>query len=102
MGIATKGVTVQRGIEMTNTQNERLLEAVESIASSLRQIKYYQEHQADFMNTGWGFVKDISSSLDYGIGGNLEESFENKMDELIDVIKCFASLPAMQTKPSDS
>lgn len=86
---------------MDHIQFGLFLDALDSIAGSLKKIEYYQEHQTDIMNGGFGFVRDISSSLDNGMAvSSLEESFENKMDELIDAIK--NSLPAMPDKPSDS
>jgi hypothetical protein len=86
---------------MTSTQNERLLEAVESIANYLKKIEYWQEHQTDIINGGFGFVRDISSSLDGGLAiNNFATSFEDKMSELIDAIDLLINLPTVQEKPS--
>ena len=88
---------------MDNTQFGLFIDALESIARSLKKIEYWQEHQTDIINGGFGFVRDISLSLDGGMAVNsLEKSFENKMSELIDVIDARINVSAVQTKPSDS
>ena len=85
--IAMKGETALKGNNMNDEQFEKLHKVLSAIAYSLHYIELHQKTQVELLNGGFGFVKDISEKSDAGGAVyELMDSFDSKMQELINVI----------------
>jgi hypothetical protein len=85
--IASEIEDMSLNIDCINSHLEKIAEKKDSIAFSLQCIEYNQKNQVELLNGGFGFVKDISKNSDAGGAVyELMDSFNGKMQELIDVI----------------